>query len=317
MSNLLDINATILQLLKKCLPLLSASDTRRDTKIATLDGLYLLWTNNKQEIDYSATVYELVINVFVNNVFSSSNSVTKKDKKETLYEFENTELVYQMFQAFLKHNGFRPRKAQPFLDKDFVDSTIQRLNSTVTAERIAVRDTIRYLHDTCSFLRSYIFQSAICVLESFAYGKIRYHNGISEMLDVLKYSVIYSSIAETALNELSKIIIHLISHKSLVLFNIKLVECVAAIDKSGKTLIPEILITVLRLWRENKELSLVYMQLVEKLYTLCDKGEWMVLQPRLLSLITDVMLGKENTALSNQAIMLWNQIFPNRNLPDN
>ncbi|XP_050439115.1 serine/threonine-protein phosphatase 2A 56 kDa regulatory subunit alpha isoform-like [Adelges cooleyi] len=312
--DVMDYNAVALQLLKKCTQFKSSNVCRRDEKTNSLEALHLLWTSNLvNEVEYSAAVYESLVSMFASNVFRPLPSVayselTEEHKAEIVSEYEHIRLVYRAFQAFLKLDRFRQRKAQPHFDRKFVDGLVCRLNSILTAERINARDTIGYLYDDCPFLRPHIFQSAISELTDFTCSSSYQHNGIVLVLDVLRDTVIYTPISDTALDEFAKILLRLVNHDTLIMFDEKLLDCLAVLDRNGDDLVPQMLVAVLRLWQQDNDKAFMYLRMVESLYGLCDSEQWSSLQPRVLRLVANI-LESVDSELSDKAMSFWNRIF--------
>uniref|UniRef100_A0A2S2Q0Z5 Serine/threonine-protein phosphatase 2A regulatory subunit psrA n=1 Tax=Sipha flava TaxID=143950 RepID=A0A2S2Q0Z5_9HEMI len=154
--------------------------------------------------DYSADVYGFVTEMFAANVFRplppSSYADTDEEvaagrggigtavvvgepTADEVLEATQTVLVYQVFRAFVDRVMFDADRAQPYLNRRFVNGLVHRLNSGDADERLTVRDIAERVWTTCPAARSTMFRAAADELADFAYGYVPRHNGVNELLD--------------------------------------------------------------------------------------------------------------------------------------
>lgn len=102
---------------------------------------------------------------------------------DEVLEYTQTVLVYQVFRAFVDRELFDSNRAEPHVNRRFVNGLVQRLNSGDVTERLTVRDIVDRVWVTCSAARHHVLRAATVELADFAYGYVLRHNGVNELLD--------------------------------------------------------------------------------------------------------------------------------------
>lgn len=116
-------------------------------------------------------------------------------------EFTQTSMVYQVFRAFVDRQRFDTAKAEPYLDRRFVNGLVHRLGTSDAVERLTVRDTVARVWQLCPAVRGHVLHAAVAELADFAYGYAPRHNGVDELLDFFADTVVYAHVKHTVVDK--------------------------------------------------------------------------------------------------------------------
>ncbi|XP_050440048.1 uncharacterized protein LOC126845437 [Adelges cooleyi] len=255
--------------------------------------------------------------MFAENIFRplpvSSYVYEGEENSEMTWEFQQTNAVYNAFNAFLWIKCFESAKASEFIDKRFVNALVQRLDSCLDAERSMVKELMTTMFCVTRYLREDLLNAIVDMLTDFGYGFIKEFKGIDVLLCLLRDFIECALVPE---NVLTKVLPVLIKHTSLCNYQDAIHECLESAVKSHTALATHCMDCVLKNWPANgdSKVDITLLASLFCLYECCEPEQWSSVQSRMIHQLSRLVRSK-NAMLCLQAEKFIGRIIVDGRVP--
>lgn len=108
--------------------------------------------------------------------------------------------------------------------------------------------------------------------------------------------------------QLSKVLVQLLKHQSLLSYKSKLIECARTLNYDYKDLIPQMLTLIKKLWSCQHLKTIVLMHTMMELYEWCDKDRWIQLQVQIVGDLSK-LFSNNDFQVADTAMNFWNRLL--------
>lgn len=292
---------------------------QKDTKVNILIELEDIILDEPDLIASFDSLYEELFEMFSANIFrslppSSNQNVPEFDPEEDEPPLEpswpHLQLVYQLLIRFLDSPQFDVNQAKQFINNKFVLKMLELFESEDPRERDYLKTIIHRIYGRFLNLRSYIRRQINNIFFSFIYES-EYHNGISDLLDVLG-SIINGFVLplkEEHKMFLLQVLMPLHKARTLSAYHAQLAYCVVQFIEKDHSLTEPVVNKLLRYWpRVHSTKEVMFLNEIEEILDIIEPAEFQKIMVVLFRQITRCLRSNQ-FQVAERVLYFWNNEY--------